>query len=793
MAAGRRLRLLLVALTLVTPLAAASGPAALAADPTDQCTLPPSGTQGQSEFPSCVQVTTSLDRAPARGQTATLNVDLLAALSGSSLVTLELPKGLSFSTLPSGFVETHVSKKHSDGTVATRATGTVDLTAGAHTPLQATVLAMDTTHGQLQARAEGPGNTPGGIDAAFVTVGKTPAKSFLGIDVPPQIKLKQAPAGINPIPTAKFPYRSAGDPSGPPGAQQMEVSAGVACATGAFVYQDKDGNWHPVPNLWVRARNANTFGDSTVASDMTAADGSFNLCFTNDDPNFGESGTVDLYLLARTESLRWNARDDTTTNTFEYKTKTTNDIPDGSMAFGNLTSGDAPFMRPLHIVDEFNNAWGAVPPPCWDQLSSCDQKTIAWSPSSTQWPHMSLGPINTGVVFLPAMGPDFQLTVEHELGHAMMMDVYDGNFPPQNCPNPHFNGKVEDMPCAWAEGFATWFSLHVDQDTWLEGWVPGGPNTTGEDATWGNGWSNGIAVEGRIATALWDIEDNVNEPSWDRLSGGFADIWFTFQHHNSPDFQSFWADRGADGFDTTSVNALATLYQNTIDLGGFQDELPFHTPLQRPDPPAQSLPLPPGTSNDHNWHTQPPFGGHQTWFVDAVRPNAPLALRLRDYTDAAQTVLDGDSSSGVAARIEWIARAIPPFDLWPKVSLLSGSGGYTIETDQNAAVLGVGGADTIFGNVDRPDIVAIRQFAAPAGQIVTVQVRPVGPRSGITDPELFIVSGFGTVVRAGALAGANANGPGGKEEVSFLTPVQGVYGIIVTTIAGSSNYALTIN
>ena len=64
--------------------------------------------------------------------------------------------------------------------------------------------------------------------------------------------------------------------------------------------------------------------------------------------------------------------------------------------------------------------------------------------------------------------------------------------------------------------------------------------------------------------------DSANEQSWDRLSAGFSDIWFTFQHHNSPDFQAFWADRNVDGFDTTSVNALATLYQNTIDLGGLR-------------------------------------------------------------------------------------------------------------------------------------------------------------------------------------------------------------------------------
>jgi hypothetical protein len=755
--------------------------------------LPASGTQGQSEFPACVQVTATLNKAPKLGQTATLNVDLLAAISGKSHVTLELPAGLTFSSLPTGFTASVVSGDQTDGTVATRASGTVQLTKGNHTTLQAIVLANATGHGQLQAAATGPRGTPGGLDAAFVTVGTTAGKSFLGIDVPPQIKLKAAPAGIAPVPTAMFPYRPAGDPAGGPPAGGVHPFAGVACATGAFVYQDQDGNWHPVPNLWVRARNANTFGDSTVASTLTAADGTFSLCFTNDDPNFGESGTVDLYLLARTETSMWNARDDTTTNTFEYKTTKMSDIPDGTTAFGNLTSKDATFMRPLHIVDEFNNAWGAVPGPCWDQIGSCDQKTIAWSPTSTQWPHMSRV-ISDGVVFLPAMGPDFQPVVEHELGHAMMLDVYDHNWPPENCPNPHFLWSVEDTGCAWTEGFASWFALHVDQDGWLAGWVPGKPNTVGETATWGDGGSYGVGVEGRVTTALWDLEDSTDEPPWDRKNGLFAEIWSTFQNHNSPDLAGFWADRNSDGFDTTSLNAEATLYQNTIDLGGvFTDQLPFHMPVQRPDPPTTPLPLPPGTSNDHNWHTQPPFGGHETWFVDAVRPNGTLALRLRDFTDAGQTVLDGDSNSGVAGRIEWIAHPLPPTDLWPKVSTVSGTGGYTIETDQTASVLSDPGADTIPGNVDRPDIVAIRQVSLTAGQLVDINVVPTGPRAGITDPELFVVNGASTVVRSGATWSSSTHGTGGHEEVTFVAPTTGVYGIIVTTKAGSSAYALSVS
>src|SRR5262249_36598582 len=151
--------------------------------------------QSQSEYPACIQVTATLDKAPAKGQTATLTVDLLAAISGSSPVTVELPKALSFASLPTGFTAKKVNATRTDGTVAVRAKGRVIVTAGNHTTLEFDVHATATGHGQLQASADGPGGTPGGLDAAFVTVAKKASKSFLGINIPAQIKLKSAPAG----------------------------------------------------------------------------------------------------------------------------------------------------------------------------------------------------------------------------------------------------------------------------------------------------------------------------------------------------------------------------------------------------------------------------------------------------------------------------------------------------------------------------------------------------------------------------------------------------------------------
>jgi len=55
------------------------------------------------------------------------------------------------------------------------------------------------------------------------------------------------------------------------------------------------------------------------------------------------------------------------------------------------------------------------------------------------------------------------------------------------------------------------------------------------------------------------------------------------------------------------------------------------------------------------------------------------------------------------------------------------------------------------------------------------------------------VFGTSTVVRGGEIDDSTSGGPGSSEFVSFITPAQGTYGIIVTMKAGSSNLALTVS
>jgi hypothetical protein len=77
------------------------------------------------------------------------------------------------------------------------------------------------------------------------------------------------------------------------------------------------------------------------------------------------------------------------------------------------------------------------------------------------------------------------------------------------------------------------------------------------------GWDDGDDVEGRVAGALWDILDSVNDGDDTYTDGDIANIWDTFYHQdddNFSDYVSAWVSRGHP---TTGPDGCLT--QNTIN------------------------------------------------------------------------------------------------------------------------------------------------------------------------------------------------------------------------------------
>jgi hypothetical protein len=443
---------------------------------------------------------------------------------------------------------------------------------------------------------------------------------------------------------------------------------------------------------------------------------------------------------------------------------------------GSLTAADGNLHRGLHAYDEANDAWLFIPKPtnaCFDQAdASCRRLVVNWAPASTDGTFYSLA---NNDVHLLANDPNAPTTVVHEIGHAIMDDVYNDAFPAHPSCSPHTISATTSAGCAWIEGFADWFAVTV-YNTASFGF-PGGATTNLESPSWGNGWGTGDATEGRVAGALLDLTDTNNEQYWDRYGEGFSKIWSTFTRHVSNTLAAFWTDRSNDGFDVTYAGGMAALFQNTIDYG-FRDPLGNYTSLRRP------LPVTP-----HNYIYQT---NTQYWSVVAVRPSPGFDCDLKLFDDRPQTAfLAGSAESG--STVDFVAvdtNRRPMGDYYPMVSPGIGGGTYQIELAQGAQIL-FPAAATGF-SMGLQDIVEVRDTLLQAGVPVTISLTPTAGQ----EAELFLLGSdpanpYSTIrTRSSAVASSTLAGPGTFQQLTYTPSSAGWYGVVVVNKSGSGTYSL---
>ena len=149
--------------------------------------------------------------------------------------------------------------------------------------------------------------------------------------------------------------------------------------------------------------------------------------------------------------------------------------------------------------------------------------------------------------------------IQHEYGHSMMHRHYPVYPPFHNC-GEHFHHKLSSEGCAWSEGWASFVALLPDHDPVF--YYPG-PDVNLETPTWGTpGWDNGIAVEGRVSGALWDVLDAVPDGHDQYTDLNIRRIWTVYYDDTPLTFQEFIDDWVARGYPT--AGPMGALYQNTI-------------------------------------------------------------------------------------------------------------------------------------------------------------------------------------------------------------------------------------
>jgi hypothetical protein len=761
----------------------------LAAGP--KCALRASASKTHDEWLSCLGVSARLDHAPALGETATLQVSVQAdAKLGATDIRVELPAGLAWAQAPAGMNVASATSAAPEraGALSVAHTSAV-LAVGQPASYTGVVKAVASGAAQIEARATaGSGaDVQAGADDVFLTIGAKGTPSRLNQALPAG---SDGVAPVAAVPTttrapkqANLTPRSAGTAGLPkPHSDDPGAQPNAPCdtrVTGNWSYTDQNGAWHNAMNTQVQVWDQDSLsGDDLLATGITDGAGNYNICFDSNADGGLESGTADVYVRFVTEVGQWKVQRGGSVLTFS--TGVTNNIAPGStLNLGGLTSGDPALMRGLHAYDEANDAWLWIPKPvngCFDQKdASCRQLVINWAPDSTDGTYYSTG---SNDVHLAADDPNARNTVVHEIGHAIMDDVYSDAFPPAPSCNPHTIQGTTSAGCAWTEGWAEWFPSTVYNDPFFR-W-PSGASLDLENQSWGNGWGEGDTTEGRIAGAMIDITDSANEATWDRYGEGPSNLWFTFTHHVSNTLADFWNARAVDGFDTSDAGSRADLYQNTVDYG-FRDPLGNYAPVVRPKP------TPP---HNFSFNTTSIY-----WSVVALRPPAGNDYDLQLYDDRPQGAFLNSSAFG-GSTVDFIAvdsnlRALG--DYYPRAQFFAGGGGsYQLELAQGTNTIGVGTPVTV--GMGTNNVAHVRDTFLTAGVAYTFRVTT---SNAAQNPELFLMgddpanAASFVAPRSFAVASSTAGGAGVAEQFTYTPTRTGWFGLVLINASGNGTYTLT--
>ncbi|MGP3921917.1 hypothetical protein [Streptomyces sp. 8N616] len=770
-----RLRTVLTALALFAGALSQtqSATAAPATDPLAACD------QRSDKAPRCVTATAKLDRAPAVGGTAALSVTVSSKADvPGARIHIDLPNGLTWAAEPTGFTTGKKETTQPDeGGSVTRASRSTDLDRGQSLRFTGKVTAAAAGDYAIRVRVLPPsGYGLGTEQSALLTVGKTAANSRLGLDSGPYATA-HLPAGTKVGRQTTLPAPKLGGLAVPDSASATAAAA-LSCVRGSFSYTDRDGNWQSSVNLQVQVWDEDPANsDDLLTVGLTDANGRYRLCFDN---STDARGGQDVYLRFVTQNGQWGVeRDD---DPWTFRTGQRDNLGDGTTTdFGDLSPADRRLDRSLRVYDVANTASAWTPGDCWDSRDpDCERIDFNWEPGQTEGTFFRPG---EDEIYLIDQDADDRNVVAHELGHAVMDDLYDDNDFETNCGSDHQAHKQETEECAWSEGFGDWYGVAVFNDPVYRDTVDQNINVDFDAATWGSvrtdmandPWDNGDRVEGRIAGALWDLVDGGDE-AFDDYNDTLDNVWYTFLDDRPHTFHDWWTERGGNGKETGEA-ALGALYQNTIDYD-FRDRLADHVSLSRPTPLV-----------DHNYRfdTTKIF-----WSVVTLRPPANTDYDLSLYEDSglsnllASSVHTGDATDFVA--INSNRRDLG--DYYPQVRRPggTGTGDYRIEGDETEGLL----ADTQTITMGANRLAAVWDVCLSAQQDVTLTVTP---SAGSQDAELYVLSadsgGSDNVAnRTDATASSTGHGAGDAEQLT-VSLGDGCHGVVVVNRAGSGSYTIT--
>lgn len=562
-----------------------------------------------------------------------------------------------------------------------------------------------------------------------------------------------------------------------------QLSVLDTCADGTVVHDEAGGAAGVVlPNLQVQLWDKDSVSaDDLLDADLTDATGGFTVCSMTEDLDDAANDGLDLYVRVVAENGFWRVQD---TESYRFDLPMNSNVPVGTTIHYGSSKVDSGAFQIFNAMDRFY-AWTAAQHPndCWDAMdhkppddySKCRQVVIDWRPDSTTrtFYDSALNKVHLN-------GVDFKWrdAVVRTAAKAVMDDLFEDDFPDtQDCGDGTQIGKQTTLNCAWVNGFADWVATQVFADPVLDFQVGTAVfHENLETPDWDTaGWDRGDAVEGRVAGALLDISDGVNETPWDRVALGPNYVWSKLLTNYS------WSQR----FRTLSEvgfagdNALSTLYQNTIDFG-------LRDPLTNAANYVRRTPEPP---QNFRYTTTT-----QAWSVMAIRPPAGADYDLKLYgtsdlsgSPLASSTLGSNSPDFVVVDSNLGRKPLGTF--YPQAYQFAGTGNYDLRYVQASFTAGIGQTVSMFMSSATP--VGIWESYISANASVKIEVtQPLG-----TNAELFLfcdTSSPSTWVRGRPAATAAAPQTGGVETLTWTAPGTdpGYCAVVLVNKSGNGTYTV---
>ncbi len=802
------------------------------------CTLKPSE---KHEWASCLAIKATVDRAPRVGEETTLTVEVKAEKDLENIrVEVDLPAALTWRATPDGMT---TEAGHGALTTTLKAGRTTTykakITADAAGPVEIVARAVgdtrEKTPGDEAAKpddappASDPASTPtsdrasdpatdrgkaesGGASAASdvvaLTVGGDDTAARLGVAVRNEFGVAKADPGVRVEVPALEPAQEKkaalarerarerkaapdgkpeptvpdGDqaPAAASGKPALTAGPGQACATGRWVYVDEKGVTRPSRMFGVEIWDADTGSeDDLLATGLTDSQGNYWVCFgTADADEPGDTVDVWVRFTSANDLARVSSNDRPGGYAFPFKAGKADNVQDGTKVdFGTLQPAGDFDMRVPRAFEAAMAVWYRLPTLCWDADDAvCRQVTLYWYPGS-QYTYYSP---SSDSVYLSSLAPDVPFVVAHEVGHALMDDVYEDRYPATPGCDPHDPNTRSSAGCAWVEGWADWLAATVVGEPVFRSEIPYvTPFDLEDQPTWGLTDQWGDEVEARVAGALIDITDDHADGFDTYGEAPFGNVWATFNRHVSNTFREFWDHRKADGFDVSEGGALASLYQNTIDYG-YRPRLADYTPL----PGAAS------TTRTFRYDTTTPY-----WSAVAVLStnNADHDLRLYDDEGLTAPLAYSYYGPGTIDFVVVDGNQRPAGDYYPQVTRYSGDERFIIMLAQGKNILEPGESTTTLTDRWRP--IEIRDTWLQEGETATFTFTPGWSRDRPYwgQAELLVFgsgSDPGTWVqpRSNALAYAYV-GDGQDGKLTFTARQAGWYGLVAVLKSGAGGYA----